>query len=418
MASKYNDNIMNAYRSQSTAPDDLIALAEVNEANILECTKTRFLDSKIYTSMGSVMMSVNPFKSLPLYGYEVIKRYINPFLHGLPPHVYLISSRAFITMRDTGRNQSILFSGESGAGKTEATKACLEYLTFIAGNLDSSTVSNSSSYRASKIISASPILEAFGNAKTIRNPNSSRFGKWMELNFKDNVLCGSTIISYLLEKSRVTQRDSNERNYHIFYQVLRGSSTSQLSCYNLTKLTSDYNYLRRNNSEEAPNLNDEKEFLAVNNAFKNMGFCNEDIDIVLKVVAAVLHLGNIEFISMENGEASSISSTCTSSNYFAALMCIDLNPLKDLLCHRTVVTGGARKSITKANLKPQAARDVRDSLARSLYGNIFLSIIEKINENNKVVDGNEMHSENSMKKIGLLDIFGFEIFIENSFEQL
>lgn len=243
--------------------DDLISLGEVNDSAILNSTRLRFSQKKIYTSIGSVLMAVNPFARIDgLYSEFKIVEYENPREGDKSAHVYLIPARAYDSMKIFGKNQSILISGESGAGKTEATKQCLAFITKVAGASGSSdgrsqqegtgrrasllekrasvarrmsqldktldhtnvdmtvTKEKAKADIAQRVIAASPILEAFGNAQTIRNPNSSRFGKWMELSFDDrNQITGSKITSYLLEKSRVTGRDPLERNYHVFYQV-------------------------------------------------------------------------------------------------------------------------------------------------------------------------------------------------------
>jgi myosin-5 len=206
-------------------PEDLISLPSINQASILNSARSRFLCNNIYTSLGDVLMLLNPFKRIEkMYGQDVIDRYTT-LKEDQPSHIYLIPSKAYTNMSREGVSQSILISGESGAGKTEATKECLKFLTNISGNNNDSSISSSNSTSAfdiaNRITAASPILEAFGNAKTIRNPNSSRFGKWMELNFdKNNIICGSKIVSYLLEKSRVTQPSSLVFNIVIFNIIL------------------------------------------------------------------------------------------------------------------------------------------------------------------------------------------------------
>lgn len=405
----------------SAAPNDLISLPEVNQASILSCARVRFLDRKIYTSVGTVLMSVNPFERFPnLYGNKMIKKYVNPFAENgsLAPHIYLVASRAFADMCRVGRDQSILISGESGAGKTEATKGCLDFLTEVAESNNQLKASGGGIKVdiAGRIIAASPILEAFGNAQTIKNPNSSRFGKWMELNFNSqNALTGSTIVSYLLEKSRVTRRDIEERNYHIFYQVLRGMGVDQLQVWNLSRDTSLYRYTERPGREEAKDLQDAKGLLEAQEAFVHMGFTADEVTGLFRIIAAVLHLGNVDFIDMEHGEASAVNTSSSASAHVAQLLKVDLNLLNSSLCHRTMKSGTMRGSVIRISLSPSLAADTRDSLARALYDRAFRDIIDKINYKARLDLGGQV---SGARKIGLLDIFGFEIFPLNSLEQL
>jgi hypothetical protein len=271
---------------------------------------------------------------------------------------------------------------------------------------------------AGRVIAASPILEAFGNAKTIRNPNSSRFGKWLELVFNSrNALSGSVITSYLLEKSRVTRRDPEERNYHIFYQLLRGIEESTLQEFDLQRNTSKYRYLERTGTtEEAVDLNDAKNYGETMAAFKEMGFDEEEITTIQRIIAGVLHLGNIDFVDKDHGEASAVEANNAANRMAAGLFSVQESSLANSLCHRSMTSGTMRRSVITITLSPQMAMDARDTLARTLYDKIFLDIIAKIN----IKSGSELltSSANYRKKIGLLDIFGFEIFPLNSLEQL
>ena len=405
-------------------PEDLVLLPDVNQASILACTRERFNSKKIYTSLGVVLMVVNPFEFIVgLYGEDVICKYVDPLKKGLLSHVYLVPSRAYKNMCSSGKSQSILISGESGAGKTEATKQCLSFLTYIADtakkNDNQTSVSQVFSEAkegqiADRIIAASPILEAFGNAQTSRNPNSSRFGKWMVLNFDDNnCIRSSSIISYLLEKSRVTQRDSKERNYHIFYQLIRGISPSQLKAFNIIPDVQSYHYLQ--SSQQPPDLNDARNYSHTYESFKKMGFPEEEVMHILRIVAAVLLLGNITFISTENGEASEVANL-EQMNHVATALYVEPLILKYALCNRSIESGKRSKSMITIKLTASKAADGRDSLARALYDKLFIDIIATINKNNHSDD----HFDGNMtdRSIGLLDIFGFEIFVENSFEQI
>jgi myosin heavy subunit len=230
----------------------------------------------------------------------------------------------------------------------------------------------------------------------------------MELNFdKNNKVIGSTIISYLLEKSRLTNRTASvERNYHIFYQLLRGFPEEQLSEWRLGRQTYDYSILMRQPGVEAPNLNDEKCFQETMDGFEDMGFSPQEIRSVLQLVAAVLHLGNIDIVPLKQGEASAVAVNedgSTSIAFVAELLGVEADELAYSICNKTS-SAGARKSITVKNLKPNEARDTRDSLIRNLYERQFLDIVRMINYNNRT------DASASARSLGLLDIFVFEIF--------
>lgn len=405
-------------------PDDFISLASVNESAILYTARKRFTKKLIYTSCGSVLMSLNPFEKIEkLYGTEVMAEYVDPLRDELKAHVYLIPSRAYQQMKAFGKNQSLLISGESGAGKTEAAKQCLSFIANIAGaSVEPSTRTRRGSQLvgsknlakdiANRVISASPILESFGNAQTLRNPNSSRFGKWMELDFdKNDQICGSNVISYLLEKSRVSKITAGERNYHIFYQLLRGLTPTELISMKLSSSTLSYRYLISSGSstEEAPDFDDAQHHSEMMTAFGHMGLEDDEIQEFLKFVAAILLLGNIEFDSIDDGEACSVSGS--GGVDAASLLGVPAEILRIGLCQKTLKTGAARGSLVVQNLNPKKAADFRDSLARAVYNKMFEYIIKRINDQNQI-------SSDECKKIGLLDIFGFEIFEENSFEQV
>jgi myosin X len=407
--------VVSASELQSV-PDDLISLPEVNQASILSCIRTRFREKSIYTAVGTVLMTVNPFERIAgLYGPDMIRKYITPFSDSGPlkPHVYLVPSRAFADMCRSGSHQSILISGESGAGKTEATKGCLSFLTAVADDVSVTSAAGTKVDIAGRIIAASPVLEAFGNAKTVKNPNSSRFGKWMELRFnKRNGLEGSVITSYLLEKSRVTRRDSKERNYHIFYQLLRGLNLAEHPEWGLVRDTSAYKYLERPGLGEAPDLNDSEGFAETIQAFSEMGFTKDETTDILRLVAAILHLGNIEFMEQNGGEASAVKTTNHAATHAAILLSVEGQTLSRTLTHRSMVSG-TKRSVIVIQLKPELAADTRDSLARAIYDKLFKYIITNINSK----AGSRAGTDGG-RSIGLLDIFGFEIFPVNSLEQL
>ncbi len=462
-------------------PDDFISLSEVNTATILHASKLRFSKKLIYTSCGDVLMAINPFETIAgMYSAERMALYNDVSQQRLPAHIYVIPARAYADMCAFGKSQCILISGESGAGKTEATKQCLGYLANIAG---ASTVALSEKNAgvgqrrksilkgtsqaalgiANRVVAASPILEAFGNACTLRNPNSSRFGKWMELSFdNNNQITGSTITSYLLEVGRVTSASAGERNYHIFYQMLRGMPREHLLQLGVSPSCAAHRYLVFNSPEsltmpgkavivpkgvsgEAPDLKDAENYSELISAFDAMGIpytagnTGVDAQSLLQVIAGVLILGDVEFVAINDGEASAVQneisekaeSLVDSSTYdtrsatggttAAKLLGVEPVFLRDALCSRKI-TSGARRSIVTVSLTPKRAGESRDSLARAIYGRVFTHVIASINEQNShsapVKAAASNLSSGKGKSIGLLDVFGFEIFQLNSFEQL
>lgn len=293
----------------------------------------------------------------------------------------------------------------------------LSLLHFPGDELKSAEESQQKADIGGRIIAASPILEAFGNAMTIRNPNSSRFGKWMELNFNsENQVCGSNITSYLLEKSRVTRHDPKERNYHIFYQICRGAQPEQLEQWKMSPVVSAYRYLGRQGcADEPPDLGDARGFREAYEAFLAMGFDAAETNSIFSFVGAVLNLGNVEFVELDQGEASAVSAGNGATEKFSSVLGVQENLIKEALCHRTMTSGPLRKSVIRIELKASVAADTRDSLAMSIFDKLFQYIIDRINENNSASIGLNSAGE---RHIGLLDIFGFEIFDVNSLGQM
>ena len=466
------------YSLQGIIPEDLVSLPDVNQPSILYCTKSRFMQRNIYTSLGAVLMLINPFERIPkLYAENLHQIYSDPYAEGLASHIYLVPSRAFYSMVLTKKSQSILISGESGAGKTEATKECLAFLTkksqlqIKQAGYDDHRASIAFNI-SDMIIAASPILEAFGNAQTVRNANSSRFGKWLEINFDEHhSISGSTIVSYLLEKSRITQCDSKERNFHIFYQLIRSMDEALLSSLHLESTSTSFKLLAPNSSYEAKFLDDTNRYNETIQSFSKIGFSDEMVTNIFEIIAAILHLGNITFDSVNDGEASCVTPGGTAATYAADLLRISLNTLEDSLCTRTMQAATISKSLIRIPLSKERASHARDSLVRGLFEKLFFEIIAAINNSNKIATdalilgrsevrvgagqppGNNIpidddYDENeasdsfdgtspasvpipstvtnnnpdvratSTTSIGLLDIFGFEIFESNSFEQL
>ncbi|GMI10076.1 hypothetical protein TrRE_jg7792, partial [Triparma retinervis] len=291
---------------------------------------------------------------------------------------------------------------------TYTAKKVLQYLTEVAGGGVSGTKTI-----ADQIMESNPVLEAFGNAKTLRNNNSSRFGKWMEVNFNQaNKICGCRIVNYLLEKSRVVQQTPMERNYHVFYMMLAGIDPSLRSKLHLTS-TDDYTYLNKSGCTMVPNLDDEEEFKIMNEAFKTLDFSTSETTDIYHVLAAILHIGNLNFESMgDDSDGSKISaSSAASLKKVASTLQVRQEDIESALTSKTSTAGG-RGSIVTVKLNPTSATAMRDALAKALYGKMFDWLVVRVNDIlNKPSPGPTSH-------IGVLDIFGFEVFKHNSFEQL
>ena len=384
--------------------DDLVHMKEVDEASITHCLRQRFLKDLIYTSIGDIIVSINPWKRLPLYTPDIIYKYSRSSGSKLPPHVFDTARNAYRQIREYQNKVSVLISGESGAGKTEATKQILTYLSEVAGG---------SSNIAAKLLSANPVLEAFGNAKTIRNNNSSRFGKYMQVYFD----VGSRIVScdiknYLLESSRLVIQSEGERSFHIFYQLCAGLSMEQRQKLQLDR-PATYSYTNQSGCISIDGMDDGKEFEDVQSAMNNLGFQPAEKENIFAVTAAVLHIGNIMFdpIEGENGHQSAISSASEKGvSIVARLLGVESKTLSKVLTSRDITLRGETMTV---QLSAEKAANGRDALAKKVYSLMFNWIVARINSSMATAG-----MENLEASVGILDIFGFEIFETNSFEQL
>eukprot|EP01094_Clydonella_sp_ATCC50884_P004683 TRINITY_DN13717_c0_g1_i1.p1 TRINITY_DN13717_c0_g1~~TRINITY_DN13717_c0_g1_i1.p1 ORF type:complete len:1028 (+),score=338.91 TRINITY_DN13717_c0_g1_i1:131-3085(+) len=385
------------------AVDDLILLEEISEDSVYGAIEARYNKDLIYTYIGHVLIAVNPYRMIPgMYGPKVIKSYCGRYFYEEPPHVYAIAEDAYRSLLNEGINQCIIISGESGAGKTETSKIIMQYIAAITGK------SSSVQKVKQQILESNPVLEAFGNAKTVQNNNSSRFGKYFEIQFNyGGDPTGGRITNYLLEKSRVVVQQPDERNFHIFYQLMAGASSALKQKLHLGS-PADFRYTAGCTS--VPGMNDAKEFDDAEKAMGVIGITKEQQEQLYTVLAAVLHLGNITFVA--DGEGSSISSD---PSVAASLLGVDAAMLERALCSRSVSRGGggpgarATSSYT-VKLSVEKAEDNRDALAKTLYSRMFDWLVNRINE---------LISDNTSEfNIGVLDIYGFEIFQNNSFEQM
>ncbi|XP_015255923.1 PREDICTED: unconventional myosin-VI-like isoform X6 [Cyprinodon variegatus] len=410
--------------------EDNCSLMYLNEATLLNNVRVRYSKDKIYTYVANILIAVNPYYDIPkLYTAETIKQYQGRSLGTLPPHVYAIADKAYRDMKVLKMSQSIIVSGESGAGKTENTKFVLRYLTTSYGtgqDIDE------------RIVEANPLLEAFGNAKTVRNNNSSRFGKFVEIHFNEkNAVVGGFVSHYLLEKSRICRQSSEERNYHIFYRLCAGAPEEIRQKFHLsspdtfrylsrgctrffaTKDTDRQIMQNRKSSEHAksgplkdPLLDDHGDFNRMCVAMKKIGLGDTEKLDLFRVVAGVLHLGNIDF-----EEAGSTSGGCNIKNqsgqaleYCAELLGLAEEDLRVSLTTRVMLTaGGAKGTAIKVPLKVEQANNARDALAKATYSRLFDHVVTRVNQC--------FPFDSSANFIGVLDIAGFEYFEHNSFEQ-
>nr|XP_029476376.1 myosin-IIIb-like isoform X1 [Oncorhynchus nerka]XP_029476377.1 myosin-IIIb-like isoform X2 [Oncorhynchus nerka] len=385
--------------------EDLAALSDLDEQSLLESLSQRFKQDRIYTYIGDILVAINPFKYLPLYVKEVSERYKYHEKSKLPPHIFAVADRAYQSMMGrlaTGpRNQCIVISGESGAGKTESTKLLLRQIMELC---------RANSQLEQQILQVNPLLEAFGNAQTVMNDNSSRFGKYIQLRFHNSSVKGAKINEYLLEKSRVVHQDEGERNFHIFYCMLAGISPEDKEMYGLLDPT-QYRYLNgRYGSEDIVRKWGEK-YSEVCNAMDMVGFQEQEKVDMMTILAGILSLGNIMF---EPTETDVLRVTGKSMGWLKATAgqfgVQEEELLRSLTCTLSVTRGEAIRRLHNQ----QQAEDARDSIAKVAYGRVFGWIVSKVNE----LLAPNVDFDVELNEIGILDIFGFENFAVNRFEQL
>ncbi|XP_072775725.1 unconventional myosin-Ia isoform X3 [Taeniopygia guttata] len=356
------------------------------------------------TYIGNVVISVNPYTSLPIYTPEKVEEYRNCSFFAVKPHIYAIADDAYRSLRDRDRDQCILITGESGAGKTEASKLVMSYVAAV------SSKGEEVNKVKEQLLQSNPVLEAFGNAKTVRNDNSSRFGKYMdiEFDFKGEPL-GGVISNYLLEKSRIVRHVKGERNFHIFYQLLAGASPQLLQQLKLRQDCGHYGYLNREGSN-LPGMDDAANFHAMQDAMRVIGFSPAEVTELLQVTAVVLKLGNVQLSSSFQASGMEACSITEPRELREICELIGLEPgtLERALCSRTVK---ARDETVLTTLTVPQGYYGRDALAKNIYSRLFNWLVNRINASIQV------KSDKQRKVMGVLDIYGFEIFQDNSFEQ-
>uniref|UniRef100_A0A8C3AFE3 Myosin Ic, paralog a n=1 Tax=Cyclopterus lumpus TaxID=8103 RepID=A0A8C3AFE3_CYCLU len=385
---------------------DFVLLEKYNsEAALIENLRRRFGENLIYTYIGSVLVSVNPYKELEMYSKQQMERYRGVSFYEISPHIYALSDNTYRAMRTERKDQCIMISGESGAGKTEASKKILLYYTVTC------PINEHMATLGDRLLQSNPVLEAFGNAKTFRNDNSSRFGKYMDVQFDfRGAPVGGHILNYLLEKSRVVHQNHGERNFHIFYQLLDGGDDDLLTTLALERNPQSYNYLVKGNCPRLSSVSDKNNWKVVMKALSVIGFTEEEVQKLLDIIASVLHLGNTQFGEGEEGET--YITTETQITHLAKLLGVDVSALRDALTHKKLTAKG-EEMISPLNF--EQAMSARDALAKAVYGRTFTWLVEKINQSLALKE--IYHSGKGCTVIGLLDIYGFEVLQHNSFEQ-
>lgn len=395
--------------------EDLVNISDLNEMAILHNLRIRFKEDKIYTYISSILISVNPFKQLPLYTPEILERYRGGS-RGKPPHVFAAANNSYANMLSEAHDQSVVISGESGAGKSEATKLILQFLTDVSHKASAAVQTSTSgpiSNLEAQILAANPILEAFGNAKTLRNNNSSRFGKLITVNFdQKGSIVGGGIINYLLEKSRVVFQTAGERNYHIFYQLLSAAETDPAMTSEMKLQAPElFAFTSKSGVTHVDGISDDKDFDEMRNSMNILQFPPDIQHEVFRIVAGVLHFGNLKFREVKNSTAEDGSEITNEDilQHACSLWGCDKNEMIQFLTHRRV---GTKADIVLVSYSVSQAMDARDAMVKRVYSELFQYLVDKINVELSHA-GAPRH-----KFIGVLDIFGFESFLINSFEQL
>ena len=456
--------------------DDVLHLPHVTEASLLHALRIRYKRDEIYTNAGPILISVNPYKTInatvtgsaSIYSEERMMLYRNSTKSS--PHLFSVADKAYTALIRSGketaiatdnldgpkrdgvstiRNQSIIISGESGAGKTEATKIIMQYLARITQlSLPERKKTGTHSSLEDRVLSSNPLLESFGNARTLRNDNSSRFGKFIQIFFdiESGTISGAMISNYLLEKTRITTQIEGERNYHIFYQLLSGADETLLGELNLEGGSSIFKYLGKRNSQKSKR--DIAGFTETRDCLKRIGLDENDQKYLLQIVASVLHIGNIEFeqqgtVDDSNGTASHddgsseyarvTEESLTSLTTACSMLGLDQKEVKEAILTKVLSIGG--KTIKKSQDVVQAC-DKRDAFAKMIYSSLFLWLVKRINQTIAAHPAMEIDKSDStdifspgstagkfdfdfkVGSIGVLDIYGFEQFDINGFEQL
>uniref|UniRef100_A0A452IC92 Myosin heavy chain 14 n=1 Tax=Gopherus agassizii TaxID=38772 RepID=A0A452IC92_9SAUR len=387
--------------------EDMAELTCLNEASVLHNLKDRYYSGLIYTYSGLFCVVINPYKNLPIYTEQIVEMYRGKKRHEMPPHIYAISEAAYRSMLQDREDQSILCTGESGAGKTENTKKVIQYLAHVASSHKARKEQSIPGELEQQLLQANPILEAFGNAKTVKNDNSSRFGKFIRINFDvAGYIVGANIETYLLEKSRAIRQAKDERTFHIFYQLLVGAG-EHTKAELLLEPFNQYRFLS-NGFLPIPGQQDKEIFQETMESMRIMGFSPEEIHSMLRMVSAVLQFGNIVFRKERNTDQASMPDN-TAAQKLCHLLGLNVTEFSRAILMPRIKVG--RDYVQKAQTKEQADFAV-EALAKATYERLFRWLVHRIN---RALDRTKRQGASF---IGILDIAGFEIFQLNSFEQL
>ena len=340
--------------------NDLTSLSYLHEPAVLHNLRIRFVDrNEMYTYCGIVLVAINPYREMDCYNNHTIMAYRGHTMGDLDPHLYAVSEEAFKLMERNHTNQSIIVSGESGAGKTVSAKYTMKYFATVGGMGDEETQVER------RVLASSPIMEAMGNAKTTRNDNSSRFGKYIQIDFNQNYkITGARMRTYLLEKCRVVFQAPEERNYHIFYQICAARERPELKGIHL-KDCSEFLYTNQGNSPTIGHVDDEAEFVKTQEAFLLLGFSVADMRSLYKILAALLYLGNVTILGRagtSGNETSYVQGDDTNLELVAELLEVEEKPLRTWLCNRKIVA--RNESYTKP-MNPVEANTAQDALVKS-----------------------------------------------------
>ena len=414
------DNVDKVNPGKFDKADDMAELTHLNEASVVHNLYQRYQSDLIYTYSGLFLVTVNPYAPLPIYGRDYVSMYKGRSREDTKPHIFAMADQAFRNLVDEGTNQSILVTGESGAGKTENTKKVIQYLAAVAvsDTPRNKTGSRQHSNLSEQILRANPILEAFGNAQTVRNNNSSRFGKFIRIEFsRFGQIAGAYIDWYLLEKSRVVHINSQERNYHVFYQLLHGADGTMRKDFLLDNMDmEDFEYTR-NGNDTISGVSDLDEWNSLLEAFHIMNFSQADQKAVLQTIASVLHLGNIHVVkeSVRADQAALASGAEEAVGKACRLLGVDAGAFTEALLNPRIRAGN---EWVKKVQTPEQVRLAIDALSKGIYERGFGDLVNRINRQLDRTSSSGNFSKDVTSFIGVLDIAGFEIFEDNSFEQL
>ncbi|KYM95104.1 Myosin-Ie, partial [Cyphomyrmex costatus] len=381
--------------------DDMVLLPKINEDAIIENLRKRYMDDYIFTCIGPVLVLVNPFKQMPYFGEKEVEIYQGAAPYENPPHIYGLADEMYRNMLIDNESQCVIISGESGAGKTVAAKYIMSYIAKVSGG------GKKVQKVKDVILESNPLLEAFGNAKTVRNNNSSRFGKYVEIQFgSGGQPNGGKISNFLLEKSRITCHNSDERNFHIFYQLATGANQEMKTELGLTDLDY-YQYLSYGGNYRVDGINDMRDFQETLQALSVMGIKDAEVMDIFRLVAGILHLGNIQFAEDDNYSQIADKQFLEFPAYLFRISVEQLS--RKLISREFESKWGSQSESVDVTLNIEQALYARDALAKDIYARLFDYLVKKINS--------AMETNTDGYEIGILDIYGFEIFEKNGFEQ-